>query len=468
MKKLIYIAILTSVFASNAQAQQLPLFSQYYYNKFLYNPAFTGTEDNANAYLIHRSQWKDIPGAPVTYALTADGPVKNKEIGLGLSLFNDQIDIFNRTGLYTSYSYRIKLATDHDLTLGVSAGVIDNKIDFSRANAHDANDPLLYNENQRKITMDASFGIGYFWKDLYVGVSMPQILGNKVKYLESNTNVYTTLKRHLVGSIGYKVTLSESNEIDFLPSAMVRYVKGAPFQFDINANFAWKDMVRAGVSYRFGYALGFNIGTKLNGNLIGGYTYEYVLSPIGSFSGGGHEIMLGYSFGKSKSSGDNADIEKLNKQIEESSIQNDSILREMKKKDVEHTEEIEKLKNELENLKKDGTTGQNTVKDSGNVVAEVKDKSIRTENAADYTDEDGKTVAPGYYVIMGAFKSKENAAKAKKEFASKGAYKPSIIYNKQRGFYYVNVFHNTDEDTALNIMEVLKKEQPDAWVFNMQ
>lgn len=469
MKKIVYTSILTLVLAASTQAQQLPLFSQYFYNKFLFNPAFTGTEDNANAYLIHRSQWKDIPGAPVTYALTVDGPVKHKEIGLGLSLFNDQMDIFNRTGLYSSYSYRIKLATDHELTLGLSAGVIDNKIDFSRANAHDANDPLLLNENRRKITMDASFGVAYFWKDLFVGLSLPQILGNKIKYLESNTNVYTTQRRHFVGSVGYKVTLSESNQIDFLPSVMTRYVKGAPFQFDVNANFAWKDMVRAGFSYRFGYAIGMNIGTKLNNNLIGGYTYEYVLSPIGNFSGGGHEIMLGYSFGGGKGNSTES-IDKLNKQIEESMMQNDSVIREMKKKDVEHTEEIEKLKGEIENLKNDKSTGGNKLIDTTKFggITEIKDKSIRNEKVADFSDEDGKAIQPGYYVIMGAFKSKDNAKKAKKDFESKGTYKPTIIYNKARGFYYVNVFYNTDEDTALNIMEILKNEQPDAWVFNMQ
>ncbi|HCA82608.1 MAG TPA: hypothetical protein DEP18_02395, partial [Flavobacteriales bacterium] len=163
MKKLLYTSVLAAMVAVNAKAQQLPLFSQYYYNKFLYNPAFTGTEDMGQAYLIHRSQWKDMPGSPVTYALTVDGPVKSNQIGLGMSLFNDQTDIFNRTGLYTSYSYRWKVNEDHHLTFGLSGGVIDNKIDFARVSARDVNDPLLYNENRRKITMDANFGVGYFF-----------------------------------------------------------------------------------------------------------------------------------------------------------------------------------------------------------------------------------------------------------------------------------------------------------------
>src|SRR5688572_5403076 len=129
MKKILYTIALISALGTQVNAQQLPLFSQYYYNRFIYNPAFTGVEEKGNVFLIHRSQWKDVPGAPTTYALTADGPVMKNKIGIGLSLFNDQMDIFNRSGIYSSYSYRFKLADDHDLTLGLSGGIIDNKID---------------------------------------------------------------------------------------------------------------------------------------------------------------------------------------------------------------------------------------------------------------------------------------------------------------------------------------------------
>lgn len=470
MKKLLYTTILTSVLAVSSQAQQLPLFSQYFYNRFLYNPAYTGTQDQAQAYLIHRSQWRDIPGvAPVTYALTLDGPVKDKVIGMGFSVFNDQTDIFSRNGLYTSYSYRVKIQEDHQLTFGLSAGIIDYRIDFSRANVHDQSDPLLYGNGttMRKISPDANFGVSYFWKDLTIGVSVPQLLGNKVRYMESNTNVFTTLNRNLIVSAAYKVTISESNQIDFLPSAMFRYVKGAPVQFDINANFSWKNMLRAGILYRYGYALGFNVGCQLNNNLIGGYTYEYILSPTGNFAAGGHEIMLGYKFGKGNS-GDDEKIKHLNEQIEESMMQNDSLIRELNKKDINHDEEIEKLKQEMENLKKDNSTGQNNNGSTNNNVVEETNKNVRKENLADFTDADGKAIQPGYYVIMGAFKSKDNATRAKKQFENNPAYKPTIIYNKPRDFYYVNVFHNTDEETAVEIMDILRKEQPDAWVFSMQ
>ncbi|MFN3343736.1 MAG: PorP/SprF family type IX secretion system membrane protein [Flavobacteriales bacterium] len=468
MKKLLYISVLAAMVAVNAKAQQLPLFSQYYYNKFLYNPAFTGTEDMGQAYLIHRSQWKDMPGSPVTYALTVDGPVKSNQIGLGMSLFNDQTDIFNRTGLYTSYSYRWKVNEDHHLTFGLSGGVIDNKIDFARVSARDVNDPLLYNENRRKITMDANFGVGYFFKDLQVGFSIPQLLGNKVKYNEGATSVYTVNKRHFVGSVSYSLMISETQQIRFIPNIMTRYAKGSPFQFDFNANFDWKDMVRAGLSYRHGYAVGMNIGAKVNKNLVAGYTYEYVISPIGAVAGGGHEILLGYRFSGGGRGGDDEQIKRMNENLDRAQMENDSLLRELKKKDQEHSTDIQYLKEEMEKLKKQQEQENNGSSGKNHPPIEEINKNIRAEKAADYQNEDGTLLTPGYYVIMGSFKVKENAQKSKKDYSTKPGYNPTILFNKVRGFYYVNVFYSTDEETALQIMEVLRSEKPDAWVFKME
>jgi type IX secretion system PorP/SprF family membrane protein len=459
------ILIVASLFWMKSEAQQLPLFSQYYYNPFIYNPAFTGTAETNNAYLIHRSQWKDMPGSPTTYALTIDGNVKEKEIGLGLSLFNDQTDIFSRTGLYGSYSYHLPLQGDHHIYLGLSAGIIDNKIDFSRANVTDVNDPLLYNTNRRKVTTDATFGVSYFWKDLTVGFSVPQLLGTKINYDEDNTNVYMRLRRHFIGSVMYNIEINE--DFDFIPSIMTRAAKGTPFQFDVNANFAWKDMVRAGLFYRFGYAAGMNLGVKLNKNLTAGYSFEYVISPIGNFSGGGHEIMLGYSFMKH----DPKKIKDLEMKLEQAKSSNDSLAGVLNKKDKEHDEEIEKLKQAIKDVETAKASTGNTDGNNGNNTAEKEElgsTDVRKEKVADYQDEDGKEIPKGYYVVIESFKKKENAQNCKKAYADKQIYMPKIIYNRVRGFYYVSVFYTDDQTNAQTVMEVIQKEKADVWIFDIQ
>ncbi len=434
---------------TDSVAQQLPLFSQYYYNPFMYNPAFTGTDEMTNTYLIHRSQWKDIPGAPVTYALTIDGNVKEKEIGLGLSLFNDQTSLFSRTGLYGSYSYHLPFSDEHNVYVGLSGGIIDNKIDFNNANVTDVNDPLLYSTNRRKITSDATFGVAYFWKELKVGFSVPQLLGTKINYDENNTNVYMRLRRHFIGSASYSWAIND--EFTLVPCIMTRAAKNSPFQFDINANVIWKNMIRGGLSYRFGYAAGMNVGIKLSNNLSAGYAFEYVISPVGPVSGGGHEIMLGYAFKKN----DPKKIQDLEMKLQQEADKNDSLAGIMNKKDREHDEEINKLKELMKNsANKDSTTGSNN-------------GDMRKEKAKDYRDENGNQITIGYYVIIESFKVKENAENAKKFYEGKKVYKPVLIYNTERQFYYVSVYFSDDEQTSADVMEVLQAERPDAWVFNM-
>jgi hypothetical protein len=75
MKKLI-VTLSIVVSGLMSQAQQVPLLSHYYYNKFVWNPALAGFQKYSQAYLIYRNQWNQIPGAPITKAVTIDGPLK--------------------------------------------------------------------------------------------------------------------------------------------------------------------------------------------------------------------------------------------------------------------------------------------------------------------------------------------------------------------------------------------------------
>src|SRR3972149_9702495 len=120
MKKLLIIVISMVLFTDLSYGQQIPLYSQYYFNPFVYNSAMTGSGDKANAFLINRSQWSDIPGAPVTTALTLDGPIKLKKVGLGIGLFNDAAGFMEKTGVYASYSYRVTISGLHNLLFGIS------------------------------------------------------------------------------------------------------------------------------------------------------------------------------------------------------------------------------------------------------------------------------------------------------------------------------------------------------------
>ncbi len=477
MKKSVYTLLLFCISAL-ATSQQLPLFSQYYYNQFLYNPGFTGTSDKANAYIIQRSQWKDMPGAPVTYAITVDGPAWENKVGIGVSMFSDQTDMLHRSGLYTSYSYKFKIAEDQYLLPGISIGMIDNRIDLSRAIVHDANDPFVLAGNRRKVTFDANFGVAYIWKELKVGLSAMQLMGNKIAYLNTdNSGIYQKLQQHFILSAQYGVMISESAKIKALPSIMLRYTKGNPFQFDVNAIFEWNNMLRGGIAYRHGSALGLNIGCKINKNLVAGYTYELPISTVKKYAGGGHEVMLGYSFGGQRGV-DDTKIKELMSKIEAAQWKTDSLSQELNKKDKQHDEQIKNLQIKAdsieanqqklkEEIKKNNKGNNSTTGTTGTTDSNLPAGLIRAEKVSDYTDENGNPIVSGYYVIIESFRNISNAKNNKDFYEKQKQIKVATIFNKKRKFYYNSVLYTTDEESAVDLINEIKKEKPDAWIFKL-
>ncbi|CAN5320686.1 hypothetical protein BH09BAC5_BH09BAC5_19530 [soil metagenome] len=298
MKKLLLTGLVFGTIAGTICAQQLPLYSQYYYNTFLYNPATTGVTNETNAFLVHRSQFSGIPGGPVTNAFTIDGFMDDKNVGLGFSIFNDVQDITERLGIYASYAYRLKIDEDQAVRFGLSLGFLDNKIDFSKAIVKDLNDPMVLGQIEQKSALDANLGVSYNWKELRVGISVPQLIGQRVKFSNYDANTYYQLNRHYEASVGYKWIFNEDQQLALEPMIMTRFMPHTPFQIDVNALCSWKNMVWVGVSYRSLYAIGVSARVKLFGNLSAGYAYDIITTPLKTSAGVSHEFILGYKFGQ--------------------------------------------------------------------------------------------------------------------------------------------------------------------------
>ena len=214
-KYLIAMALVILGINSALQAQQVPLYQQYFYNRFVYNPAYAGYDGSANVFLLHRAQWAEIPGQPTTTAITFDGPLKPKKIGLGLSIYSDKTDITSRIGLYGSFAYNISMGDDQNLMFGISMGGLENRVDFSQVVVQDQDDPALFANLERKKGLDGTFGIAYRWKELHFGVAIPQILASSFEYTSAtdNARAHYNLSRHYLTSLGYKFYVNSNRDI---------------------------------------------------------------------------------------------------------------------------------------------------------------------------------------------------------------------------------------------------------------
>lgn len=295
MTKRIFIAFLFCVGFGTVQAQQDPMFSQYMFNMLTVNPAYAGSRDVLSLTAMRRWQWVNIDGAPRTTTFSADMPIANERMGLGLIAYNDQLGVTKTNSAYLIYSYRIRMEKG-TLAFGMQAGFSNYRSDLTSLRTTDVSDDNL-GSNVNKLLPNVGAGVYYNTDRFYVGISTPKLLNNK---LGNDAASNAIQKRHLFAMAGYVIHASELIKIK--PSVLGKYVEGAPLQLDGNLNVWFNDVIGLGASFRSGDALSAMLEIQATDQLRFGYAYDYAMTKLNNYTSGTHEIMLRYElgFGKTK------------------------------------------------------------------------------------------------------------------------------------------------------------------------
>lgn len=269
-------------------AQQIALNSQYMYNEFSFNPAVAGTKNFAPLTFSFRRQWMGINEAPVTQNLSFHSFV-GKNSGAGVQLYNDVSGPTRRTGLSGTFSYAIKTSDATKLSFGLSASVTQFMMDRDRMNTEIPDDIAVLNNTFNQLIPDFNFGMYWYGERHYVGVSGYNLLQSGDDLFDLTTNVVNTLDRTIFAHAGYLFPIGDQFGIE--PGVMTRYMFNAPFSFDGNLKFIYKDAYWLGASYRFQDAISIMVGADL-GVLEFGYSYDLGLSNMATYNSGSHEIFI--------------------------------------------------------------------------------------------------------------------------------------------------------------------------------
>ena len=277
-------------------AQQDPLFTQYIYNKLAFNPGYAGSNGQFSMDLISRFQWTGIEGAPRTISFTAHTPLRNQHIGLGFYTYRDALGPSVDYGAMAAFSYRVIFATTK-LCFGIQAGFKYMDIDWSLLNPKDAGDLALSNQVKNKVVPDVDFGIYYYGSRFYAGLSAKHLLQNQIVVSSAPPDdqaSFTKLIRNFYGMAGGAVPVSDN--LIFMPSVLIKYVKNAPLQADLNACFLVHNILTVGATYRTGNALALLAEVMVARDLTIGYSYDIWFNTLKSYNSGSHEIRIGYGF----------------------------------------------------------------------------------------------------------------------------------------------------------------------------
>lgn len=287
--------------AARLFAQQDPMYSQYVFNGLLINPAYAGTREVLNATALYRNQWVNIPGAPKTGIFSLDSPVKNQKVGLGLNVVVDKIGVTNHTGIAGVYSYKLYF-NKSVLSFGLQAGVgFYNSTNSEVKYTDDFTTDPAFISDYHKILPNFSVGAYYHSDRFFTGVAVMDILGKTIQnqiYPNVANDLTINVVTHYFINSGYLIDLSPT--VKFQPSVLVKFVKGAPVEGDINGVLSFYDLLFFGLSYRSYASLDILTQVRLNQKLSLGYSYEYSTNELSNFTSGTHEIVLRYQFDFSK------------------------------------------------------------------------------------------------------------------------------------------------------------------------
>jgi len=442
----IYLFILLFVISKSSLAQQLPVYNQYNFNQFVYNPALSSKTDVSVLTLLHRNQWSGVSGGPETSLISFNGVQSDNKVGYAAYLYYDKTGVLATTSAYGNYSFKFTAAKDFDITLGLSAGVINQGIDMAAMNVADPSDPILNADISGRSIFDFNVGINLSYKGFDLGFAAPQLFSNPIDYAPDNDFLEASmqLQRHYVSNLSYTYDFKMKSlghfgeKVSLVPQVIMRVapvldtdefgVSKDPteydFQYDAHLMLELDKLGWIGAGYRADMGFVANLGVNITKDLSVGYAYEFNTSDVSSQLGSTNELALIYKFGPS----DNLRDE----------IQKELAI--LKKEELQSMEEMEK--NYLRRQDSIASALRGDIVINANEISKINDRLDKLTGESIEEDDLSTTAShviagsAGFYVVSGVFAYRANAEEQYRKLQSEG-YDVGFFFNKENRFYYV-------------------------------
>jgi type IX secretion system PorP/SprF family membrane protein len=288
----IFVLLFTGILS---YAQQDAQFTQYMYNTININPAYAGSRGVLSAFLLHRTQWVGLDGAPVTNTASINTPINGTNIGLGVGIINDRIGPSDENNISVDFSYTIPTSDSYKLSFGVKGSANLLNVDFTKLNTYNPADPRFQNNIDKKFSPNVGAGVYFHSENTYVGLSVPNFLETKHFDGVANSSAASFIaseRMHYYFIAGHVFDLTGS--IKFKPSVLAKVVAGAPLQVDLSGNFLINEKFVVGAAYRWSAAMSLMVGFQASDSWYIGYGYDLDTTKLANYNSGSHEIFLRY------------------------------------------------------------------------------------------------------------------------------------------------------------------------------
>lgn len=291
--------------------QQQPLYSQFFFNKYLFNPAVAGCEPITSIQVSGYEQWLGFKGAPKYHTASFETRIfqeirkpkrnirlklkifKPGALGTGVQFFNEKYGLLSHTGITATYAYHVKLGS-RQLSFGVSP-VISN-LGFKSSDIvlpDDEFDVLLEGDNTRRWIVDFNFGVYLKGNEYFAGYSVHHLSKSALQWGGSVDEDYRIGRQHYFMG-GYKYEYSD--KIVFEPSMLIKISENMKNQMDISIKCTLSEYYWFGLSYKTSKTLSVFGGLQYDRYFFC-YAFDYTLSSIRKVNYGSHELILAVRLG---------------------------------------------------------------------------------------------------------------------------------------------------------------------------
>lgn len=272
-------------------AQQDAQFLQYWKTETQWCPAAVGRTPQLSinaGFQMHALTFENagqtfFGGADIAFAL---GKTRH---GVGALLYSDSFGLFNQLAVAVQYGYHFKMFGGV-FSVGIEGQLLQDKINGSKAELADGNDPAFPTSDIKGNGFDGSVGLYYMRKGLGIGLSAKNVFGTTLTMGETNKYEH---RRSFNFTSAYNIKL-KSPLYTITPSVMFR-TDLADYRADVTCRVQYeyeKRRMYGGVNYSPQRSVALFFGGTLHGFDLC-YSFEANTEGIGMLYGQ-HELTLSY------------------------------------------------------------------------------------------------------------------------------------------------------------------------------
>ncbi len=269
--KFVVLFILT-LWVSEARAQQVPLFNQYYYAGNIAYPSGNVFEENRYLHLVFRDQFGGLIGSPRNFALSYNGAVRGRT-AFSAHITTADIGFTSQVKISGGVGYKLFGEGNDGLSLGTQLGFSFFSLNEDRVNPENPVDNVLIDllgQNGSSLSFD--FTASYRKGRLGIDVTVPTLINENLSddaYIQINDDNVPDF----IGGARYEFAINP--DLTFTPYAGLRLRETIGAEIDVMGEVQFRDKFRATLSYRDNYGVSAGVGVQLFPQLLFTYNYDF-------------------------------------------------------------------------------------------------------------------------------------------------------------------------------------------------